>query len=163
MFVLKTKKVIIACFLALFVAVVASAANDPIMDDLGLLPKGAYKTLNKAIKATSKKLKTDISIIFVKDEDDVAEENLASEFLEEKANGDKGYEGIALIVVLDKKDEVSTLYMGSMGKNSEKAVSEKRQHYVMDAVYDLAFEAEEYEDGVNMFLKMVELFFEYAD
>lgn len=162
MFSLKNKKVCLCLFLVLSVATFLAASNDSLEDEIGVLPKGTYKKMEKLIKATAKKLKTDISVVFVKDEEDVAEDHLSEELLVKIANDNKKYEGLLLLVVIDNKDEVGALYMDSMGEATEKVFTDKREHYILDAIYDLAFENEEYEDGIALFLKMVELFFEYG-
>lgn len=146
-----------------FFSISLFSANSNLVDHLSLLPKSAYKRIEKNILSTSKKIGTNISIHIVQDDANIAEENLADELLQDMADDESDYEGVLLLIVLDNTGEVSTLYLPSYGDESSKIISSKRSHYITDILYDLSLENEKYEEGIALFLEMLELFFEYGN
>lgn len=163
MCVLKTKRLLAlsVSVVCLFLAMPIFSSNS-LVDELGILPKSAYKRIDKLIASTARKLSTDITVIIVQDEADRAEDNLANERLTSLAEANKKYEGVLLLIVLNEENEVSALYLPSLGSRAERIITEKRAHYITDSIYDIALSDEKYEDGTSLFLKMLELFFQYG-
>lgn len=163
MCILRGKRLLIlACCFIFFFVLLPTFSSDSLIDDLGILPKNTYKRIDKLIATTSRKLSTDITVVIVQDEADRAEDNLANERLTSLAEADKKYEGVLLLIVLNEENEVSALYLPSLGAKTEKIITEKRANYITDSVYDIALSDEKYEAGTSLFLKMLELFFEYG-
>ena len=163
MFLLRKKRLVALAlgFVLLFIAS-PSFSSESLVDDLGILPRSAYKRIDKLIATTSRKLSCDITVVIVQDEANRAEDNMANELLTSIAESDKKYEGVLLLIVLNDENEVSALYLPSFGSKTERIITEKRAHYITDSVYDIALSDEKYEDGTSLFLKMLELFFQYG-
>ena len=163
MFGSKNKKFFVSIFILVFFSVFSLFARDNLKDDLGVLSKSAFKSINKLLNSTIKKTKIDNTVAIVQDEADIAEDNLAHEILVGIADGNKKYDGIILLIVLDKKNEVSALHMAALGEKSEAVITKQRMNYIMDVAFNLGIEDEKYETGLEVYTKMVELFFEYAE
>ena len=163
MFILGSKR-LVALVLSIVFFLLASAtfASDSLVDNVGVLPKSAYKRIDKLIATTSRKLSTDITVLIVHDEENIAEDNLANERLSSMAEANRKYEGVLLLIVLNKENEVSALYLPSLGIKTEKIITGRRARYIMDSIYDVSLSDEKYEDGISLFLKVLELFFEYG-
>lgn len=159
----KNKYFFVSIFVFSFFSVFSLFADDNLKDDLGVLPKSAVKKISKLLNATIKKTEVDNTVVIVQDDDEVSEDNMATEMIENIANDDKKYDGILLLIVLDKNQEVSALYMAAHGKKSEAVITKQRMHYIMDVAFDLGIEDEKYEAGIEVYAKMVELFFEHAE
>ena len=163
MCVFKNKKFFVSLFILVFFSVFSLFAKDNLKDDLGVLSKSAFKSINKLLNNTIKKTGIDNTVVIIQDEADIAEDNLAHDMLVNIADDDDDYDGIILLIVLDKKKEVSALYMAAKGKKSEAVITKKRMNYIMDVAFDLGIEDEQYEAGLGVYAKMVKLFFEHTE